>query len=424
MKLLSLLKNDLLLLLRDRPHLVELFLLPLAFILPVSFALGKGDGYGVTAGNRKERLPVVNFDQGERAEEMIRLLNESFFIERNFSGEMVKNYNFTDLTACNQVSVACDHAVVQRMLERSWRNTALLIPEGFSSSLDAGQETTVTVLYNPVADVAGREMVAGVIRGVGVRLTLEQIIEKGWGQMSDLSSFTPPDVKKSIDEQSSQPADSNQKPAFSLKTIRPQNYTRLDTPDTYQQTVPGYTVMFVFFIISYLSAVIRDEKRNGTYRRLLTMPVKRAWLLGGKLLGALVIGLAQVAIMFAIGALVFGLDLGSDWIGLVLLTVSLVAAAASMGLATSTIKGAQGVMTAPLIISALVGGCMFPVDIMPAFLRNISYIVPHRWALLGYQNLLVRGQGVLDILPQVGVLLAFAAVFFAIAIWRFDYEES
>jgi ABC-type multidrug transport system permease subunit len=43
--------------------------------------------------------------------------------------------------------------------------------------------------------------------------------------------------------------------------------------------------------------------------------------------------------------------------------------------------------------------------------------------LTGYQNLMVRGQGLAQVLPQIGVLLLFAAVFFFIAVRRFDYEE-
>jgi ABC-type multidrug transport system permease subunit len=65
---------------------------------------------------------------------------------------------------------------------------------------------------------------------------------------------------------------------------------------------------------------------------------------------------------------------------------------------------------------------MFPLDLMPPFLRTISYLVPHSWALAGYQNLLVRGQGLEQVLPQVAVLLLFAALFFLIAIRRFDFE--
>jgi ABC-2 type transport system permease protein len=40
----------------------------------------------------------------------------------------------------------------------------------------------------------------------------------------------------------------------------------------------------------------------------------------------------------------------------------------------------------------------------------------------GLNNLLLRGAGLVGVLPQAGVLLGFAAVFFAVGVWRFRYE--
>jgi ABC-2 type transport system permease protein len=234
-------------------------------------------------------------------------------------------------------------------------------------------------------------------------------------------TFAPQRIRESIEAQRAA-AQEDQEPALSLVKVQPDSFTLLQTPDTYQQTVPGYTVMYVFFIISYLSSAIQDEKQNGTFKRLLSLPVSRRSFLGGKLLTGLIIGLAQVAIIFGVGFFVFGLDLGQDLVALFLLSVSLVAAATAIGLAAAT-TNAGSVLIAPVIVGALLGGCMFPIDLMPQFLRTISYVVPHSWAMTGYQNLLVRGQGLLQILPQIGVLWAFAVIFFAIAVWRFDYDS-
>ncbi|MBE0695468.1 MAG: ABC transporter permease, partial [Anaerolineaceae bacterium] len=57
------------------------------------------------------------------------------------------------------------------------------------------------------------------------------------------------------------------------------------------------------------------------------------------------------------------------------------------------------------------------------FLRSLSNIVPHSWAIKGYQNLMVRGLGLEEVLPQIGMLLGFALLFFLFAVWRFRYEE-
>jgi ABC-2 type transport system permease protein len=86
----------------------------------------------------------------------------------------------------------------------------------------------------------------------------------------------------------------------------------------------------------------------------------------------------------------------------------------------SAVKFPSSAITAPLVIGALLGGCLFSSDFFPPLLRTISYFMPHTWAMTAYQDLLVRGQGLAQVLPEIGVLLVFAAVFFGLGVWRFD----
>ena len=137
------------------------------------------------------------------------------------------------------------------------------------------------------------------------------------------------------------------------------------------------------------------------------MPVGRSQILAGKLSAAVMVGCVQVVIMFAVGHFAFGMGLGSAPIALAVLTFSVVLAAVGLGL-TAAAFNLENVLTVPLIVAALIGGCMFPVDWLPPFIRTVGYAVPHTWAMGGYQDLLVRGRGPLEILPGVGVLLGFA----------------
>jgi linearmycin/streptolysin S transport system permease protein len=59
---------------------------------------------------------------------------------------------------------------------------------------------------------------------------------------------------------------------------------------------------------------------------------------------------------------------------------------------------------------------------MPPVMRALAQATPHAWALAGYQDVLVRGLGLGAVLPELGVLLGFAAVFFAAALLRFRFE--
>ena len=117
------------------------------------------------------------------------------------------------------------------------------------------------------------------------------------------------------------------------------------------------------------------------------------------------------------------MGLGRDSLALLVLTVVMVLAATAIGLAAAALGISGGALIAPLVIGALLGGCIVPIDFMPATVRTIALIFPQTWACNGFQAVLVRGHGLAQILPQIGVLAAFAVVFFAIAVWRFDFEE-
>ena len=55
-------------------------------------------------------------------------------------------------------------------------------------------------------------------------------------------------------------------------------------------------------------------------------------------------------------------------------------------------------------------------------MQSIVKILPTTWAMQGLLDLLLRGAGVVDILPEAGVLIGFAVLFFGIGVMRFRYE--
>jgi ABC-2 type transport system permease protein len=79
--------------------------------------------------------------------------------------------------------------------------------------------------------------------------------------------------------------------------------------------------------------------------------------------------------------------------------------------------GGVGVMLG-LGLAAL-GGAMVPVEVMPASMQQVARGTPHAWALDGFAVLVRQNGSVTDILPQLGVLAAFAAGALLVAAWRF-----
>lgn len=426
MRVVTLVKKDLRLLLRDRGQLIAIFLMPLAFIVPISIAFGS-NGY-TRSTDFKRPLPLANYDfqdgqAGAHAQELIDSLRESFDVETLLPTTQGEEADAG--AACSAVGPECDETIARWRVAQSQRAVAVIIPTGFSAGIDAATPVTLTVLYDPVGNAVERQLYQGVLQGETMKLSIQNQVFTGFDQFQDMLALAPEIIQEqvlsTVEAEESDPAFSEQQPALQVVSVQPANYTLEQTPDTYQQTVPGYTVMYVFFLISYVVSSIRMERGSGAWRRQLYTPTSRSMLLGGKLLAALVVGLLQVAIMFGVGHFAFGMGLGSDPVALLLLTTALVMTSVSFGLLASTFKS-EGVITVPLIVLALIGGCMFPSSWLPPFIRTIGYAVPHTYAMSAYQDLLVRGQGLSAVAPEVLTLLTFAAVAFVVAVRRFEFE--
>lgn len=433
MQVLTTFLKDLKIMLRDRGEMVSLFLTPLAFIIPICLAFPE-DGYNLNA-DQKPRLPVATYDlvdgvPGEHAQALLDTLAESYELETALTPEEVGQYELGDLPECAAPGPTCDEAVGRGLVLRDSRAVAVVIPAGLSADVDAGQHISVTLLYNPASDPTERQRFEGVISGSTMRLSIENQIAQGLGQFRDLIEIAPDALQDEISrtaEEAEADATTGETTetrgaAISVVSVKPANSALMQSPNTLQQTIPGYTVMFVYFLIGTVAASVRMERNSGMLRRLLATPATRSAVLGGKTLATLLIGVLQVAVLFAIGAVVFGLKLGNDLTALLILTVAVVLSAVCIGLAAAAYRVERGI-TLPLIVAALLAGCAFPVDWLPSFLRTVNLVLPQTWAMQGYQDIITRGLGFADILPETGVLVGIAAVFFVLAVRRFDWEE-
>jgi ABC-2 type transport system permease protein len=196
--------------------------------------------------------------------------------------------------------------------------------------------------------------------------------------------------------------------------------------------VPGVTVLFVFIAAQTTARSIYDEKKVGSFRRLMAAPISKAAMLVGKLLPNIAVGLIQVAVIFAFGTLGLGAmgltaaSLGAHPLVTVLAAAVLVVCSSAMGLLIAAIARTEaqigGVSTVLLWAMALLGGSFIPLFLLERFLGPVPRIVPHYWANHALVNLMVRGLGFPDVALDLAVLLGFAALFFGIGLWRFEFD--
>jgi ABC-2 type transport system permease protein len=186
-------------------------------------------------------------------------------------------------------------------------------------------------------------------------------------------------------------------------------------------------VLFGFFLALTVALSFVEERKSGTWRRLLATPANPRQIQLAKLVPFVLVGLIQFAFLFAIAILVFGMEVAGSPLALIVLTASVVLCATSLGFAMAAVGGSEKQVSAigsiVILVMGLIGGCMVPRIIMPAVMKTAGLAVPHAWALDGYFDVLVRsGTDLADVAPQIGAILGFAAVFalFGALVFRFE----
>ena len=200
--------------------------------------------------------------------------------------------------------------------------------------------------------------------------------------------------------------------------------------NVYQILVPAYTVMFAFFLVNIMARSFIGERDIGTLCRLRMAPVSRAGLLLGKTIPFFIISLVQSALLFLFGRLLFGMSWGSMPVGLIPVIVCTSLSATALGLLVATLVRTDSQVSAYatflVITMAGISGCFMPRDWQPQFMQQIGLITPHAWALIAYDQLLVREHLNVAVFSRCCAMLStFAAVFFALGWWRFQaLDES
>lgn len=239
----------------------------------------------------------------------------------------------------------------------------------------------------------------------------------------------------------------NEDPAFALKMLRKMREKSDDAgqqldaaaesqgapprsfnTQVYQMLVPSYTVMFVFFLVNFMSRSFIAERDIGTLNRLRIAPITRSGLMMGKTIPFFLISLVQTSLLFTAGKLFFGMSWGTQpWLLLpVMLCTSLAATSLGLLVATSVRTDSQVSAYGNFLVLTMAGisGCLMPRIWLPATMKQVSLVTPHAWSLIAYNQILDQARPELSAIWQCcGMLLVFAAVYFLIGWWRFRTME-
>jgi ABC-2 type transport system permease protein len=188
----------------------------------------------------------------------------------------------------------------------------------------------------------------------------------------------------------------------------------------------GQMITWVFIPLIGLSAMFAGEREWGTLRRLLITPTSKALYIGGTVIGQVLTAVLQMAILVTFGMLVLRINFGGSILALLIMIITSALSAAALGTMLGTFVKTEnqgnGLSIMIGMVMAMMGGCWYPIELFPASIQNVVRVLPTTWAMQGFLDVAVRGQGVPGILLEGGVLLGFALLFFGIGVWRFRYE--
>jgi ABC-2 type transport system permease protein len=170
---------------------------------------------------------------------------------------------------------------------------------------------------------------------------------------------------------------------------------------------------------------LRESQLMGTFEIVLLAPV-RLWEV---LIYSSTWGYIFTTMRFAayIGCgMLFGLNLDAANVGsaIVVLSVSIVAfAALGMLIASVTvvIKRGEGLVTMASVLSSLLGGIIYPIEVMPHWMQTLAKFLPITHALEAMRLALLRSATITELLPSIAILLLFSAVLMPIALLAFGY---
>jgi ABC-2 type transport system permease protein len=196
----------------------------------------------------------------------------------------------------------------------------------------------------------------------------------------------------------------------------------------YAHSFAGMGVQFLFFAAIDLGVGVLLERQRGLWKRLRSAPIPRVLLLAGKAASGTVITLATLLVSFGFAMLVFGVRIHGSVAGFLAVALACAVMASTFGLLIAALGNTpgttRGLASLAVLLMVMLGGAWVPTFVFPAWLQRITVAVPSRWAVDGLDAMTWRGLPLAEALGPAAALLGFAALFGALALARFRWEES
>lgn len=394
--------KDLKIMFRDRAALTFMLLAPFLLTIGLGFVTGSFGGGG--SGLSDIPVVLVNLDKGE------------------LGNALVDVFTSDDLSTLVEPTEADSAEAAYRFIDEDQAAAAVIIPAGFTQSIIPSAGTfsadpvQIEVYVNP-----SRPTSSGIIKAI-VDEFISLVEENRIIRMTAMLGI--PGIQTLPSEQIEALArgmfenaeiDSTSTTAITLKKASQGADAVQFDPLAYM--APGMALMFLMYTVSYGGRSILAEKAQGTLPRLLVSPTVSAQILGGKVFGMFLTGVAQVGILILASSIFFGVRWG-DSLGLVLLILAAVFGATGWGLLLTAIGRSAGQVSALgssiMLIFGILGGSFISLEQLPPLVQVISKITPNAWGLDGFTTLALGG-GLPQLAEPITALLVMGASLFIVS---------
>lgn len=370
---------NLLQLIRNPTEVVAVIGLPLALTMVFGSAFANVEG-------KPARVPFVDEDRSVYARQVLTLL------------EAEPSFEVDEM----------DRAEAERLVSEQDVAAAVIVPADYASDVEAGK-AEIEMVVDPASDSAFG--IQAVVQGIAVRMSANAAAASAIRSVRQDPSADFDELYRTADGfWEPEPPVSVEGQMVVATAVRGDSVQASGIT----QSSAGFTVFFIMFVTFGGAGAILEEREQGTLRRLLITPTRKGTLLSGKITGIVLTAVVQTLILTTVGATVFGVPWGEQWLANAVILFSYILAVTGLAVLISTVVRSRDQFSgaAPIFSTglAMLGGCFWPLDIVGPTMQTIAKLTPTGWAMIGLTDVLARNHGLETAWTSVTVLLLFAAV--------------
>jgi ABC-2 type transport system permease protein len=189
--------------------------------------------------------------------------------------------------------------------------------------------------------------------------------------------------------------------------------------------VPGLAVLILVMISALLTSIaIVREKETGTMEQILVSPVRPMEIIIGKVVPYIFLAFLDLVIILLIAHFVFEVPFVGQLSLLIFCSLIFIFSALSLGLLISTKAQTQQVammmaLMATLLPTVILSGFIFPIPSLPKILQLLTYAVPARYFMVVIRGIMLKGNSLQQVLPEISILAAIGIVLLAVSAKKF-----